>query len=79
MLSGWRPPGKVLLPMIDPVSELSFLEWLGTLNDEDHHRVVEMLCSAAAELRVASGKIVSFCSDDLLKLETHITTELFIN
>ena len=65
--------------MTEPALELTFLEWLDTLNDEDHHRVVEMLCAAAAELRVTRGKIISFCADDLLKLDPHVSTELFIN
>lgn len=65
--------------MNESARELTFLEWLDTLNDEDHHRIVEMLCAAAAELKVTRGKIISFCTDDLLQLDTHIATELFIN
>lgn len=66
-------------PMNESARELTFLEWLDTLSDEDHHRVIEMLCAAAAELRVTRGKVVSFCADDLLKLDTHVSTEFFVN
>lgn len=59
--------------------ELTFMEWLQTLNDDDLHCVVEMLCAAAAELRVTRGKVIAFSADDLLKLDPHVSAKLFVN
>lgn len=59
--------------------ELPFLEWLETLSDDELHRVVEMLCAEAAELRITRGKITTFSSDDLFKLDAYIPAKFFVN
>lgn len=59
--------------------ELSFLEWLDTLSDEEHHRVVEALCAAADDLRAAAAGQHPLGADDLLKLDTHRYPKLFLN
>jgi hypothetical protein len=59
--------------------ELNFLEWLDTLPDEEHHRVVEALCAAADTLLAASVEKHPLRADDLLELDSHNLSKLFLN